>query len=270
MNLLTDDSLETHQRQYHKDGFVIVRDFFNATELALLTAFIDPIYQQWLVNNKAAYIEQQLVNMHSLTLPEYFDENPFNRIEFFNAIAPSKLINLLTGIFATDIYFHNTQLFFNPYQDQPHKNLRQPYWHRDLQYSDIDDNTQQQQQSSMQPLHIRIPLIAETGVELVPGTHARWDTELEREVRLELNGHHNNEPLPNAVQIKLNLGDILVFNGQMIHRGQYALNPERKALDICAGKPHPLLSRFLDHNVLPTEGELNAIDNNAWYSPPIP
>ena len=256
---------DTYTQQYHKDGFVIVRDFFNVTELALLTAFIDPIYQQWLAQNKTAYIEQRLVNMHSLTLPEYFDQNPFNRVEFFNALAPSKLTALLADIFKTDIYFHNTQLFFNPY-----KNQRQPYWHRDLQYSDIDDDTQQQQQSSMLPLHIRIPLIAETGMELVPGTHTRWDTEQERNVRLELNGHHNNEPLPNAVTIKLALGDLLIFNGQMIHRGQYAPNPERKALDICAGKPHPLLSRFLDHQVLPGKEELNAIDNSAWYSPPRP
>ena len=51
----------------------------------------------------------------------------------------------------------------------------------------------------------------------------------------------------------------------MIHRGNYDLNPTRKALDLCVGKYHPLASDFLDERVLPKEEELDNIANNQWY-----
>ena len=52
----------------------------------------------------------------------------------------------------------------------------------------------------------------------------------------------------------------------MIHRGNYNLNPVRKALDLCLGNPHPLVSRFLDTTGLPTDLEIEHIDNNQWYA----
>lgn len=39
----------------------------------------------------------------------------------------------------------------------------------------------------------------------------------------------------------------------------------RKALDICVGSYHPLVSKFLDPNVLPTEAEMDSIANKQWY-----
>ena len=60
-------------------------------------------------------------------------------------------------------------------------------------------------------------------------------------------------------------GDILIFNAQMIHRGNYELNPVRQALDICLGKEHPLISGFLERDILPNEREIGCIRNNQWY-----
>ena len=156
--------------------------------------------------------------------------------------------------------FHNTQLFFNPANVECI-----PYWHRDMQYSPIEDSVQCAEQKEMLSLHIRIPFIAEKGVEIVTGTHKRWDTELERDVRFELNGHRNSESLPGSELIDLARGDILIFSAQMIHRGNYELNPARKAFDICVGKYHPLASGFLDPRVLPKDEEIDNIANNQWY-----
>ena len=118
----------------------------------------------------------------------------------------------------------------------------------------------------MLSLHVRIPLVEEKGVEVVTGTHKRWDTEQERNVRLELNGHTNNESLPNSELLDLAVGDVLIFNAQMIHRGNYALNQTRKAFDLCVGKYHHLASSFLDEGVLPTKAELPHIKHNQWYT----
>ena len=61
-------------------------------------------------------------------------------------------------------------------------------------------------------------------------------------------------------------GDVLIFNAQMIHRGNYALNPTRKAFDLCVGKYHPLTAGSLDGRVLPTLAELGRITNGHWYA----
>lgn len=246
--------------QYEKYGYTILRGFFNDEEISLVNRHVDRIYRKWQSENETEICDNKLVNMHSLTSPEYFEEAPDQRTDFFKIIASVKLTDTLERIFGPDIHFHNTQLFFNPSNIE-----RLPYWHRDMQYSPIEDEVQSDELGKMLSLHIRIPLIEEKGVEVVTGTHKRWDTELERNVRFELNGHTNSEPLPNSVLIELARGDVLVFSAQMIHRGNYALNSSRKAFDLCVGKYHPLASEFLDPRVLPTEEEVNKIVNNQWY-----
>ena len=167
---------------------------------------------------------------------------------------------LLGSLFGDELYFHNTQLFFNPFENE-----RLPYWHRDMQYSPIDDSILEHEQQNMVSLHVRIPLVHEKGVELIPETHKRWDTEQERNVRLELNGHKNSEDLPGAVLVELAPGDVMIFSAQMIHRGNYSLNESRKALDLCIGKPHPFTSKYINEIVLPSGDELDKIENNQWY-----
>ena len=247
-------------QEFADQGYVIIKKLFTQAEMEQITNIVNPIYQQWLQENSFSLIEYQLVNMDSLTHLKYFPNHSKKRIQFFELISPKKLTDLLESIFGQGIYFHNTQLFFNPYQ-----NRRLPYWHRDLQYNPIEETVQVKELKNILMLHIRIPLVAEKGIELIPGTHQRWDSELERNVRLELKGHTHSENLPNTVLIELEPGDILIFSGQMIHRGNYELNTIRKALDICVGKKHPLTSGFLDRDILPNALEIECIKNNQWY-----
>jgi ectoine hydroxylase-related dioxygenase (phytanoyl-CoA dioxygenase family) len=249
------------RKEYDDIGYVVVRDFLSDIEISSICKHVNGVFDSWMSDHKTEIFEHLLVNMHSLTKQEYFENIPEERVGFFNAITPLKLTNLIERMFGAEIYFHNTQLFFNPLNSK-----RLPYWHRDMQYSSFSDDIQKAELNNMISLHIRIPLVKEKGIEIIPGTHKRWDTELEREVRLELNGHHNNEQLPNARLIELDVGDILIFSSQMIHRGNYQLNDSRKALDICVGQYHHLTFGFLDKHVLPTEEELEVIKNNQWYS----
>lgn len=246
---------------YDEYGYVILRNLFSHFDISSIDNHVDRIYKQWLGKNKADVFNNKLVNMHSLTSSEYFQALPEQRVSFFTVLSDLKLTQALEEIFGADIYFHNTQLFFNPLNK-----TRLPYWHRDMQYSPIDDAMQSDEQHNMLSLHVRIVLEQEQGLELVTGSHKRWDTELERNVRFELNGHKNHEPLPNSTLTNLVPGDVLIFNAQMIHRGNYELNATRKALDLCVGKYHPLTSAFLDDRVLPTDKEIQSIDNNQWYA----
>ena len=248
------------KKQFETQGYTVIPQLFNQDELEPISIVVKRIYQQWLKENWADFIENQLINMHSLTHSKYFQNNPSQRTYFFELIAPSKLTDLIENLLGEGIYFQNTQLFFNPYQ-----NGKCPYWHRDLQYSPIPDAIQAKEQKNLLTLHVRIPLVAEKGIELIPETHKRWDSQLESQVRLELNGHINSEELPGAILIELEPGDLLIFDAQMIHRGNYKLNQVRQALDICLGKQHSLTSGFLDESHLPNDEEIKKISNSQWY-----
>jgi len=73
-------------------------------------------------------------------------------------------------------------------------------------------------------------MVEENGLEWVPGSHQRWDTEEELNVRLELCGHRHQECLDSGLEIPLGAGDLLVFSANLIHRGLYGKH--RMALDI--------------------------------------
>ena len=247
------------REEYNNSGHIILREVFDNSEVAHLKSIVTQIHKQWYASNEKVYKEQLLVNMHSLTLAGYFSTSD-ERIAFYNAFSTPKLIAKIEEAFQEDLYFHNSQLFFNPYQ-----NKRKPYWHRDLQYSPVPDEEQKSELSNMLSLHVRIPLVDETGVELIPETHLRWDTELEKEVRLERNNRKNHENLPGAKLIALKAGDVLVFNSQMIHRGNYTLNNERFALDLCIGRPHAFAAKYFDTSTLPTQEELKEIHYPQWF-----
>lgn len=245
---------------YQKQGYLILKGMLSSNEIAHLSALVEPIYQAWFEENEALIFKHKLLNMHSLTKPDYFTEKPENRLALFNAIAHPKLIQVAQSVFGDGLYFHNTQLFFNPTNCE-----RLPYWHRDMQYSPFSDVELEAVLESMINLHFRIPLIKETGIELIPGTHKRWDKILEKQVRLERDGHHNNEPLEDAILLELEVGDVLIFNAQMLHRGNYDLNLERKALDVCIGKYHEFTAPALEEACLPPLEELGEIKHNTWY-----
>lgn len=270
MNLLMLNELKNYidrvmkmerREEFHEYGYVVVKKLFSQREIVNLAGIVDRIYQQWLNDNGEALVQDQLINMHSLTSPQYFEGRNDERVHFFEAIAPQQLTNLLESMFGEGIYLHNTQLFFNPYGNE-----KRPYWHRDLQYSSIDDSVQEKELRNMLTLHVRIPLLPEKGVELIPCTHQRWDSEHEGDVRFELKGHTNHDELPGTVLVELEPGDVLIFSAQMIHRGNYELNSVRKALDLCVGKQHPLISGFLDASNLPSYSEIERIRNNQWYA----
>ncbi|TKB45621.1 phytanoyl-CoA dioxygenase family protein [Thalassotalea mangrovi] len=258
-------AVDLYRRQYQEHGFFIIPGCLPQIELQALKAEVQRIHNCWLQMNREDYQKYAMINMHGLTDPVYFQgtdgkSDAKRRGEFFNLLAPLSLLTTMASVFGNDLYFHNTQLFFNPY-----RNGRTPYWHRDMQYQGESEAIQKADLASMLSLHVRIPLIDEKGIELIPGTHKRWDNEREHQVRLELNGHENHQSLPESQLISLNAGDALVFSAHMIHRGHYCL-PKRLALDLCVGSPHPKPLKYLDSKHLPNVSELPYIEHPQWFN----
>lgn len=205
---------------FAQDGFFLFRSFFTTNEVRELTGLILPAHEKWLELNR----EQAAVNSNYLTSTRYMTDAAI-RHKTFQFLASAKIVQVAARLCPRGVHFLNTQLFFNPADA-----ARKPYWHRDMQYLGVSEEVQQDILRRDVVLHFRIPFAEDPGLEFIPGSHQRWDSRLERAVRLEIDGHKNSEELPGMVRIAHSPGDLLIFSAHLIHRGSYGL--ERKSFDI--------------------------------------
>jgi hypothetical protein len=249
------------RRNYQCDGFIIRRSFLSHEVVARFVEIGERVHAQWVEEQGEEARQLDVVNSTGLTATRYF-RPPFGaqRSIFFDALADDALWHLLTAVFGDDLYFHGTQMFFNPLGGR-----RRPYWHRDIQYMAFDETQRQALLGELCHLHVRLPLRPERSFMLVPGSHARWDADRERDVRLERSGHETWEDLPGATAFDLYPGDILIFSAHMLHRGSYEGNKIRLTLDLMLAKPHHRIPVTVDPDQLPTIDELTALRHPQWY-----
>jgi len=240
--------------EYVQQGYFVIRSYFNDVEIASLRDVVLEFHQSWKQDNLAFY-QEEAFNSSLITGSKYLASN--DRIKLFNFISSTKIMNIIDAVILTAPAFMNTQLFFNPVnRDQ------KDFWHRDCQY-DHDVEMQQKVIQETQVLHLRVPLFDELGMELVPGTHKRWDNEEEFNVRQEEKGRLSSENLSTGKKIKLAAGDLLVFSADMIHRGLYGL--DRLALDILVFDSSSDFVDYVDDDCLPDESMLTKINDPRLF-----
>jgi hypothetical protein len=227
-------------KDLQKQGFLILRNVFDSDEIDMVHDIVARYHEKWKVRNKTFY-EEQAINSAYLTHRSYMPEQ--DRIALFNFISNAKLLNIVQDVIPEPCFF-NTQLFFDPYnEDQAN------YWHRDIQYGLTETEQKALLHSSEIMPHFRIPMRDEDGLELIPCTHLRWDTEAEYKVRTESNGAHCSDNLPGSAIMSLRRGDLLIFSGMMLHRGLYGGN--RMALDLLYADASSKYLRDSDPSCLP-------------------
>jgi ectoine hydroxylase-related dioxygenase (phytanoyl-CoA dioxygenase family) len=190
-----------------------------------------------------------------ITGGQYLNKN--DRLTLFNFISSKKIMDIVDSIIKNEPAFMNTQLFFDPFHKE-----QTSFWHRDCQY-DYDVEKQKEIIKETQVVHLRIPLFNEPGMELVPGSHKRWDTKEEFDVRQEQNNRTSNEALSTGKKIPLTAGDLLVFSADMIHRGLYGQN--RLAFDILVFDSEGNYADYVDDDCLPNSTMLNAISDTRLF-----
>ena len=236
------------KKRYDEQGYVVVRDYFNTEEILALREVILKFHQLWKTDN-ATFYQEEAFNSSLITGSQYLAHS--DRVKLFNFISSKKIMAVVDSIIVNNPAFMNTQLFFNPVNHQ----LRE-FWHRDCQY-DHDISMQKKVIHETQVLHLRVPLFDELGMELVPGSHQRWDNEEEFNVRQEEKGRLSSDNLSTGKKIKLAAGDLLAFSADMIHRGLYGL--DRLAFDILVFDSAGDFADFVDDDCLPEPAMLNTI-----------
>lgn len=240
---------------FEKDGYFVLKGFFDPAELEDLTSASLQFHEKWKQSN-AEFYGSKAVNSAYITGTKHLAEA--KRQQLFSIIGSQKVMDEVCSVMPQGCAFMNTQLFFNPVNSD-----QKNYWHRDPQYH-LSVEEQQAALHGAEVLHFRIPLADEPGIELIPGTHKRWDSEEELEVRLEQNGRINSENLSSGITVPLEAGDLLVFSANMIHRGLYGKN--RFAFDILFCDPDPELAKFVDDDCLPGKEILDAIENPSAFN----
>lgn len=236
-------------------GYFRIKGFLGDRELHRLHEVVERFHQSWKHEN-AAFYNDKAINSAYLTGPRHLSE--MDRTALFQFIGSSKLMNMVTAIMGDGATFMNTQLFFDPVNASQNN-----YWHRDPQYH-LSISEQQEALSGPNVVHFRIPLRDEPGLELVPGSHTRWDNREELDVRLERNGRRNHESLSSAIKVSLDAGDLLIFSANMIHRGLYGMN--RLSLDILFCDPVEDLVQFVHEQCLPDKDTLSTLEDPGAFS----
>jgi len=243
------------KNNYDQQGYFVIRDYFNLAEISSLKEVVLKFHELWKKDNETFYKEEAF-NSSLITSSEYlaFDD----RVKLFNFISCKKIMAVIDTVIASKPSFMNTQLFFNPVNPE-----QKDFWHRDCQY-DHEVEEQKIAIQETQVVHFRVPLFDELGMELVPGTHKRWDNEEEFNVRQEEQGRLSNESLSTGKAIKLAAGDLLVFSADMIHRGLYGM--DRLALDILVFDPEGDFADYVDDDCLPEVSMLSQIEDPRIYT----
>jgi len=249
-----DNNRNQWNSDYDQQGYFVIRNYFNATEISSLRTIILKFHTLWKQDNTDFY-QQEAFNSSLITGSKYLKCD--DRVMLFNFISSKKMMNAVNSVVSANPAFMNTQLFFNPVNPE-----QKDFWHRDCQY-DHGVEVQKKVIHDTQVVHLRVPLFDELGMEVVPGTHKRWDSDEEFDVRQENKGRVSSENLSTGKEIKLAAGDLLVFSADMIHRGLYGL--DRLALDILVFDSAANFADYVDDDCLPDTSMLDKIDDPKLF-----
>lgn len=237
------------KNEWNERGYFVVRQLFDAPLVGQMKMICDRLLRQWLAESSSAEEASNNTNMAYLTERRYFKNHPEQLATLLEAIADEKSLSVFKKVFDAEPLFHNTQYFFEPASD-----TCAGEWHRDQQFGAVDIEAEKSAMSQV-GVHIHIAFVPDDNLEIVPGTHLRWDTPEEFEIRKGLNGRKTNaDDMPGATRISLAAGDACFFSAWSLHRGNYIAGKVRRTFDVIYGTapgsytPPPMC--FLDSDVL--------------------
>ena len=180
------------------------------------------------------------------------------------AVADSAVLNVCRAILAASPMFRCTSLFMNPQIHSQDGN-----WHRDSQFHHPDEDEEQAAIAAGGELgrsvQLQIALAPSDDVEVVPGSHKRWDTEAEYTIpRGDEQNNSRSNSMPGARRVALEAGDAVAFNPLALHRGRYHADKRRRTLmSTYTSATYPRFDYFSDQPWFDTDGYLAGIDEPA-------
>jgi hypothetical protein len=230
-----DPSLEERLRRWRTHGYFVVPGFASAAEIDTVRRSCDGVLER--KRRASQSIGHTTTHIDGLLDPAEFADEPRRLqqlLEFLGSVRLCALLRDLAPPSAGDPWLKTLQYFHEP-------TVRdwQGAWHRDSQFGRTDAEVEQAFLRSTTAVRFRVACLPDDRLELVPGTHARWDTDEELAIRKRqaLAGlvvpvePSADLAMPGAERVVLQPGDACVFHAWMIHRGSYTRAPARRTLD---------------------------------------
>lgn len=211
--------------QWEQNGFFVVSNALSRVEWMPIRQTCDRIHAQ-VIAEQPEYANA--TNIAFLTEPRYFEGRRSELITLLEFIAHPNLLALLRAIAPEPPLFHNTQYFVNP-----NGRSWEGAWHRDTQFGVTDAAEEQRRMAQVTGIHVRVAFEPDEQLEIVPGSHHRWDTPEESAIRS--GPQPDAAEMPGRYRIQLDPGDICVFHAWSIHRGTYSAATPRCTFDIIYG-----------------------------------
>lgn len=214
-------------------GYVVVRHVFDRDRTARLRLICDAILAQWRVANpetgKPGGGPDSTVMRH-LNHSGYFQDHPEWLGELMDVVADDTVLKVVRTILDDEPLFRCTSYFFNPTQTSQDGN-----WHRDAQFVTPDEDAERdmvlKSARSGSGVQMQVALAPSGDVEYVPGSHLRWDTAEEYDIRKADQGNNSrSNTMPDALRLELEAGDAAMFNPMGLHRGRYHTDKLRRTL----------------------------------------
>lgn len=218
---------------WRTQGYVLVPGIFDSARAGRLRAICEEVLAQWRACDPQTGQPGEKPDatvMRHLNHPAYFAGKPQALAELLEAAAEPDVLEVVETVFQEPPLFRCTSLFFNPSGIDLEGN-----WHRDSQFSQKDDTAEwemlQKAGDGGSGMQLQIALLPSEDIELVPGSHLRWDTPEEYAIRKADNWANNrSNAMPGALRVRQAPGDAVLFNPNAIHRGRYRSAIPRRTL----------------------------------------
>jgi hypothetical protein len=231
----SDRSRKDRLQRWRTNGYFIERGFASAAEIDTLRAACDGVLAR--KRRTSQSLGHTTTHIDGLLDPMEFSEEPQRLqqlVEFFGSARLCTLLRDLAPPSAGEPWLKTLQYF----HEQTQRDW-QGAWHRDSQFGRADAEVEKAFLRSSTAVRFRLACLHDAQLEVVPGTHARWDTDEELAIRKRqaLSGlvvpvdPGADIAMPGAERVELGPGDACVFHAWMIHRGSYTRSPARRTLD---------------------------------------
>ncbi|MCX6016968.1 MAG: phytanoyl-CoA dioxygenase family protein [Chloroflexi bacterium] len=219
--------------QWRSDGCVTLPALLDSGRATRIRTLCDHVLAQWSACDPQTGqpgAKPDATVMRHLNHPAYFTQRPAELAELLAVAADPAVLRIVEAVFGEAPMFRCTSLFFNPSGISLDGN-----WHRDSQFTHRDDaaewemlRTAGENGAGMQ---MQIALLPSDDIEIVPGSHLRWDTPAEYAIRKADDWAHNrSNAMPGAQRMHQNAGDAVLFNPNALHRGRYRSEIPRRTL----------------------------------------
>lgn len=224
--------MTAHREHWETEGYITAPGVLDAERVENLRRICDDVLQQFLAccpekKRPGGPDDRCMRNLHRRS---YFEDRPDDFVFMMEAFADPELSGIIEEILGEKVILRGTTLWFTP------KTLRSPgNWHRDIQYM-VDSVDEQKKfvesRAAQTGAQLMLALVPTDTNEYLPGSHLRWDTEEELQMRLEDDVVGGSRDLEGAVRVNQAPGDVAVFNATGLHRGQYYNDVPRRTVMI--------------------------------------